>query len=201
LLGFPEPPYDGMQSFGRMKFLHDAIRRFAVARTSVALEIGVYKACSTIFLSKACLARGITKIFAMDLFTGTESWQQSFDTYQEAESRLRSYGLHNHVTLLRSHSQDYNWSDGLDVLHIDADHEYEAVRRDIEKYSRFVTEGGLIVFDDYDASHPGVKEAVHELLGTDEYEVVAVNCPGREYGSICLRRVVAVGKPGGPGCD
>jgi predicted O-methyltransferase YrrM len=185
-----------MQNFRRMKFLYDTIRRFAVPQSSVALEIGVYKGCSMIFLSKACLARGITRIFGMDLFTGTDSWHQTFDTYQDAQSRIRSYGLSDSITLIRSHSQDYAWSESLDVLHLDADHEYEAVRRDIEKYSPFVTEGGLIVFDDYDVSHPGVREAVHGLLLTGEYEVVAVNCPGPEYGSICLRKCVAAA--GGP---
>ena len=68
------------------------------------------------------------------------------------------------MKLLRSHSLAYPWDKTIDVFHLDADHEYQAVTNDIEKFAPFLADEGIIVFDDYDAAHPGVKQAVHELL-------------------------------------
>lgn len=182
------PPLGGMQNLARMRFLYDSILRFAERTSDVALEIGVCEAGSLVFLVKACLRKGITHIYGMDLFTGTPSWHQKFDTYEIAEERLRRYKLHRSTTLVRSHSAEYTWSKAIDVLHLDADHEYRAVITDIRKYSPFLVEGGLMILDDYDACHPGVRRAVHELLLEDEYEIVAINYEGLEWGSVCLRK-------------
>ena len=87
------------------------------------------------------------------------------------------------------HSLEYPWKDPISVLHIDADHEYEAVWNDIEKYTPFLVAGGIVVFDDYDVSHAGVTKAVHRLLAEyPRFEVVAANYQGAEFGSLTLRR-------------
>lgn len=75
-----------MQNYARMKFLYDSVRRFAPRSDAVALEIGCYRGCSTIFLAKACRRSGIPRVYAMDLFTGTPSWNQKFDTYETANA-------------------------------------------------------------------------------------------------------------------
>ncbi len=187
-LGFPVPPHDGMQNFRRMKFLHDSIVEFATPSGGVALEVGCYKGGSTVFLAKACLKKGISEIYAMDLFSGTPSWNQTIDTYEATVNRMTEYKLDRTVKLLRSHSLAYPWNKLIDVFHLDADHEYQAVVSDIEKFTPFLADEGIIVFDDYDAAHPGVKQAVHELLlKRRELEVVALNYEGWEYGSICLK--------------
>ncbi|WP_414530442.1 class I SAM-dependent methyltransferase [Nodularia chucula] len=41
----------------------------------------------------------------------------------------------------------------LDILFIDGDHSFEGVKRDFEYYSRFVRDGGFIVFHDIVADH------------------------------------------------
>ncbi len=188
-LGFTPPPYDGMQNYQRTKFLYDSIQNFAKPSDGVALEVGCYKCCSTVFLAKACLKRGIKSIYAIDLFTGTPAWHSSIDTYHTAKSRLKHYKLDHSVTLIRSHSLEYNWNRKIDVLHLDADHEYETVMADIVKYASFVNDGGIMIFDDYDVFHPGVKKAVNQwLLENGDYEIVDINYQGEEYGSICLRK-------------
>jgi cephalosporin hydroxylase len=188
-LGFTLPPLDTMQNYRRMKFLHDCIVQFAPA-TGVALEIGCYKCSSTVFIGKACARAGITRIFAIDLFTGTPSWNLSGDYLAKAQRKLASYGLGDQVSLIRQHSLEYPWDQPVAALHIDADHAYDAVVADIEKYTPFLVKGGIVVFDDYDLDHPGVTRAVHRLLAeSGSYEVVAANYQGREFGSVCLRRV------------
>lgn len=190
-LGFVPPPYDGMQTFARMKFLYDAVVCHASSKSGFALELGCYKCCSTVFLSKACIRKGIRAISAIDLFTGTPDWNQKMDTYDAAMKRLRRYGVDQYVNLIRGKTLDVNWSTEIDVLHVDADHRYEAVRNDIQRFLPFVVAGGLIIFDDYDREHPGVQRAVHELLLEGTTEICDVHCRGPNYGSICLRKLTA----------
>jgi predicted O-methyltransferase YrrM len=154
---------------------------FARVSNGVALEVGVCEAGSLVFFAKACLRRGIRRIYGIDLFPN--------NTYEAASSRLRKHGLDNYVTLFRSHSLKYRWKRKIDVLHLDADHEYKAVRADIEKYAPFVSDGGIIIFDDYDTAHPGVQRAVNLLLARNRgFEPVGINYEGAAFGSICLRK-------------
>lgn len=190
-VGFLPPPLDGMQTFERMHALHGWVRRFARRSTGVALEIGCFRGCSTVFLAKACLARGIGEIYALDLFTGTPSWPRRHETFADCRERLVRWGVGDAVTLIRADSQGYPWSKAVDVLHVDADHDDDAVSRDVAKYVPFVAPGGLAIFDDFDAHHGGVRRAVLELLlRWPEFQIVDVH-PDPQAGSICLRRAVA----------
>jgi len=187
-LGFALPPLDTMQNYKRLKFLYDCIRRFAPI-SGVALEVGCFKCTSTVFIANACQKAGVRSVYAMDLFTGTPSWNASGDYFDAARQKLARYGLADRVTLLRSNSLEYPWKDPISILHIDADHEYQAVWNDIQKYTPFVVADGIVVFDDYDVSHSGVTKAVHRLLAEEpRFEIVAANYQGAEFGSVCLRR-------------
>jgi predicted O-methyltransferase YrrM len=190
-LGFVPPPFDGMQIYSRLKFLHDCILQHASCSSGEALEIGCYKGCSTIFLAKACLKKGIRKIYAVDLFTGTPSWKQDIDTQKSTKQRLKSYGLEEAVTLIRGDSRTQAWDRAIDVLHLDGDHTYEAILGDLRKYVAFLTPGGIVIVDDYDSDHAELKKAVHEtLIEYEELELVDVHRGGRGVGSICLRKKV-----------
>jgi predicted O-methyltransferase YrrM len=190
--GFEPPPYDGMQNRERMRFLFDSVRRFGERRSGIALEVGSYRGCSTVFLANACLHLGIDRIFAVDLFTGTPGWQRHTDTFDDMAARMRRYGLDRAVEMIRSDSRTCDWHHEIDVLHLDADHSYEAVTADAAKYVPHLAERGLVVFDDYDRTHPGVQRAVHELLASrGDLEIVAVHGGLDSYGSICLKRFVA----------
>lgn len=60
-----------------------------------------------------------------------------------------------------------------DCVWIDADHDYEHVKLDIEAYLPLVKPGGIICGHDYEAAHdpsivfPGLQKAVHEAFGVD----------------------------------
>jgi len=66
----------------------------------------------------------------------------------------------------------------LDLIYIDGDHTYEAVRSDLALYSEKITDTGLILGHDY-ANHPGsrnqnmgVVEAVDEFVMGSDFEFV-----------------------------
>jgi hypothetical protein len=190
-LGFALPQLETMQRYRRLKFLHDCILRFAPS-TGVALDVGCYKCSPTVFIAKACARKHIPQTYAMDLFTESPSWNSSVDYFNRAQLKIASYGLGDQVTLIRAHSLQYPWKDAIAALHIDADHASEVLWQDIQKYSAFLVEGGIVVFDDYDIGHPGVMNAVDRLLAEDAgYDAVATNYQGREFGCLCLRRTFA----------
>ena len=52
----------------------------------------------------------------------------------------------------------------IDLLFIDCIHTYEAVKSDIDTWSKFVKKDGIIVFDDYFDMFPGCVKAVDEFI-------------------------------------
>jgi predicted O-methyltransferase YrrM len=67
-----------------------------------------------------------------------------------------------------------NWTSPIDVLFIDGDHRYDAVKQDFEDWLPLVTPGGFIIFHDscqpeggtddkYDYGWPGPSRLVREL--------------------------------------
>jgi hypothetical protein len=64
----------------------------------------------------------------------------------------------------RSWAQVWRWQ--VDLVFIDADHRYDAVKEDIAHWLKFVRPGGVIAFHDYGVFE-GVTKAVDEL-GADE---------------------------------
>jgi predicted O-methyltransferase YrrM len=71
------------------------------------------------------------------------------------------------VTPIRMVSQEavklYD-DESLDFVMIDAGHDYESVRADIEAYMKKVRKGGMIAGDDHSHYFPGVQRAVSELV-------------------------------------
>lgn len=58
----------------------------------------------------------------------------------------------------------------LDLVYLDADHRYDAVRADILRWICKVKHGGLLAGHDYtDSIHVGVRQAVDEIFGAPDY--------------------------------
>ncbi len=58
--------------------------------------------------------------------------------------------------------------ESIDMVYIDAKHTYEAVKEDITAWYPKVKIGGIISGHDFQDSHPGVKQAILEILGLPE---------------------------------
>lgn len=68
-------------------------------------------------------------------------------------------------------------TDKVDILFIDAGHTYDDVIKDFNNFSDLVTDGGYIIFDDYNDSQycPEVKTAVDDIVKTlnvEKYEII-----------------------------
>lgn len=95
--------------------------------------------------------------------------------YYDVIRYIDEFGLFDSVNLIRTTSQEavplikaqFN---SIDLLHIDGNHDFELICKDIEQYIPLVSHGGIIVLDDID--WPGVKRSYENLLASANYRVL-----------------------------
>uniref|UniRef100_A0A914X7Y5 Class I SAM-dependent methyltransferase n=1 Tax=Plectus sambesii TaxID=2011161 RepID=A0A914X7Y5_9BILA len=154
------------------------------------IEVGSFKGRSTITMGEICKKLAFTRqcsILAVDTWTGSAEFYET--AYFGGQEQLAANGgiLHLFETFLRNVKKA-----GVDdvitplrlpslsaahVLHclgldadfvfIDADHEYEAVKRDLSLYYQLLRPGGYIFGDDWRVYWPGVQKAVLEFVATN----------------------------------
>lgn len=86
---------------------------------------------------------------------------------KEADSLLKQFAIKGSYVKVKKTSAEAQGSflDGsLDFIFIDADHSYDAVRKDLELWYPKIKTAGLICGDDYENHNfPGIKKAVDEF--------------------------------------
>lgn len=99
------------------------------------------------------------------------------NTCHYARAYLESFDYYKNITTLiaKSYIAGMMWDRNkkIDLLIIDADHSYEAVKSDLLAWLPHLCLGGLVFFHDYDATgtvfaaqdrYPGVRQAVEETM-------------------------------------
>lgn len=120
-------------------------------------EIGVAYGKSAIALSQF---RKESKMYLYDIF--------SEDARQIAEKNIAKFGSANDIVwrlqdTTKLKINDIQFDRSLRILHIDGCHEHSAVLNDLQLFTPFMADNGVIVVDDYnDQEYPGVKSAVIE---------------------------------------
>jgi predicted O-methyltransferase YrrM len=159
------------------------MRAVEEVKPSLAFDIGVWKGQSVASLSEAMRrVRPDSALLAIDTFLGSPGhWDRT-----RADRIVESLGLvHGWPSLywqflsnmvLSGHAERVvplpQTSDNAavilaqlrlrpELIHIDAAHEYEPVKRDIENYWALLRAGGIMIGDDY--PWPGVKKAADEF--------------------------------------
>jgi len=133
----------------------------------IFVEIGVWAGSTTRHAVKAGC-----KVFAVDTwkgsvsdFSGGDADRFGGDNILRAFCRNMGDNLLRNAIPLRGTSQFWAnvWPKDLpiDIVYIDADHEYLAVKHDIEYWTPLVRSGGIIAGHDYN-TFPGVNRAVEE---------------------------------------
>lgn len=150
------------------------------ANKDVVVEVGSWLGRSTKAL--AATARG--QVFAVDHWRGsvddpTEQEAKKIDVWAEFNHNLGpEINRRKVIPIGRPHeelSSTMTWFDGMtqdtcpvgpaDMIFIDGSHKYEDVVRDIKNAVPMLKEGGLLCGHDFnEAAHPGVVQAVKELV-------------------------------------
>ena len=134
------------------------------------VEIGSWKGKSAAFMAVEIINSGkYIYFYVVDHFQGSLEHQedqdvksgQLIDVFKKNIEPVKDVITICPMTSKMAVEQFQNNS--LDFVFIDAAHEYEAVKKDIELWLPKIKQGGLIAGDDYQ-TWPGVKQAVDELL-------------------------------------
>ncbi len=138
------------------------VRRF---ESPAVVELGTYKGRAASFVAELIHRRG-------GLFICIDTWDCQPTVWGDFQWWMNATGLHRYVNTMRGDSAQTGRlfaADTFDLVMIDADHRYEAVKRDIEVWRPKVRPGGVMMGHDYThlhAIHPGVKRAVDQMFDT-----------------------------------
>lgn len=150
----------------------------AAADGAVFVEVGCWLGRSTAYLAQAIAASGKDiALHAVDNFQGVTVGQgerpdprhHGKPIEQAFRDNLTACGLSDRVRVIVSDSAEAagRFADGsVDFVFIDADHSYEAVKRDIAAWRPKVKPGGVIA--GHDRVRVGVGRAVVEAFGRYE---------------------------------
>ncbi|HKG24850.1 MAG TPA: class I SAM-dependent methyltransferase [Thermomicrobiales bacterium] len=169
-------------------FLYDEEADLLMAATIRALtmpgasrtvvELGSYCGKSTVvfgLVAKALDPRA--RVYAVDPHEGVLPMPgkniQVEPTFVEFTRTLEKTGLEQVVVPITARSTDVAWDKPIDLLFIDALHDYESVAADFRHYAQCVVPRGYVAFHDYgNADFPGVTSAVDEVVAQGGYLLV-----------------------------
>jgi predicted O-methyltransferase YrrM len=134
------------------------------------VEFGSYLGASTCFLA-AGVAPGEGKIIAIDLWNNETIPDDVRDTFADFQRNIA--GVAHLVKIVRKNTAELIPDDvepPVDLTFIDADHSYEATRKDAGFIAPLTSADGIIAFHD-STTFAGVGKTVGELLATGEWSV------------------------------
>jgi predicted O-methyltransferase YrrM len=134
------------------------------------LEIGSYLGASSAHLAAALSLHG-GRLVCVDTWANETMPEGTRDTL--AEFQRNTAGVANAIAIVRKRSEELTAGDvtlPLDLVFIDGDHDYAAVRGDVEKVRGWIRDGGTLAFHDA-FFFEGVSRVVGEVLATGEWQL------------------------------
>lgn len=145
------------------------------------VEVGVYKGRMTALICDMLSESGIISDYhCVDHFLGSEEHERK-DYYPEFEANILPLALAFEGVDITVHRDDSVVvastfeTASCDIVYIDASHDYESVKKDIEAWVRVVKPNGFLCGDDYMAGWPGVVKAVDEYFGKKNVSLIGGN--------------------------
>ena len=143
---------------------HEVLERYVQGQRHI-VELGVFEGASSLMLRKAMAVDG--KLWCVDPFPRGRvgiSYQYLIANREVNKSTNGTVGFVQKL----SHEAVKGWQEPIDLLFIDADHSYQAVRRDWDDWSPYVKAGGIIALhDSRTLKYPGVLKLVKEITADE----------------------------------
>jgi cephalosporin hydroxylase len=151
--------YEGINGWTSFyDFYAEAIRN--LPEGSRLVELGTYKGRSFSFLVVEAINSGKKfDIVGIDAFP----WEDVEPAFIENMKPLA--GHFRYFKSLSWEGAQHFEDNSIDFLFVDADHVYEAVKKDIAAFLPKMKKGSIISGHDYNWQHPGVLQAVDEAFG------------------------------------
>jgi hypothetical protein len=179
----------------------DMISALPIRKGSKVAEIGVWRgAFSQVLVSKL----EPSQFVAFDIFTGHlyEDWNgltghQLFDGLTQRQYYEREMAPFLDITTIvegRSQETLRNFTDrSFDLVYVDGDHDYDAVKADSELAVEMTADSGFLVFNDYllfDHNNDayGIVPVVNDLVVNRGWDVVGYAINHALYSDIALQR-------------
>lgn len=123
------------------------------------VELGSWQGKSSTWIASALKDRIDTMLYCVDTWAGSADTGKPIlgiesNLLELFTENINNNNLMDHIKVIQMTTEKAAefWREtmqrNIDLLFIDADHSYDAVRRDFELWSSFVIPGGIIVFDD-----------------------------------------------------
>lgn len=143
------------------------------------VEIGTWQGQSASFMAvEIANSRKNIDFFCVDTWSGSEEHQTDEIVIKDAlyDKFLSNIEpVKNYITPLRMSSEraSQHFKDGsLDFIFIDAAHDYENVKKDIEAWYPKLKVGGVIAGHDFHPDWPGVMKAVEEWAKSNSKKIL-----------------------------
>lgn len=176
----------------------DLISSMWSVKDGVIAEVGVAEGEFSEFLLNECRPR---RFVAFDIFTMHESprfgrsWFDNMTQLDYYKRRFADRGAQVAIEVGMSHITLAKYPDkSFDLIYIDADHSYEAVRQDASIAKIKLADKGMLVFNDYimfdhlGGVAYGVVQAVNEFIVREDWRVCGFSLERNMFCDIAIRR-------------
>jgi predicted O-methyltransferase YrrM len=146
---------------------------YSLPEGSLGLEIGSYLGASTCYIA-AGLAHRKGHLLCVDTWNNETMPEGLRDTYLEFCRNIDP--IHQSIIAIRKDSSKLDSQDipqKVDLVFIDGDHSYEAVKKDFLIISNFISESGIVAFHDC-LAFPGVSQVIGEALSTGWWRIAGM---------------------------
>lgn len=133
-------------------------------RKIIGVEIGVHDGSHAIELNENL---NIDPLYLVDIWETFHQEGLDCDYNFSYEITKNKFKINNNVIILKGDSVATSFKfidNSLDFIYIDANHQYEYVKKDIEAWYPKIKEGGYLTGHDYGGYWKGVKRAVDEFM-------------------------------------
>ena len=161
----PQVQLDELQEFVKQRVAKSEGHTFHI------VEVGSWKGASAIAMAKV---NHRVRVTCVDTWQGSSSDHtlvraSEEDVYSAFYENLKNSGVFSQISVRPGKSTDVakDWDGGkVDMIFIDANHTYEAVKEDIAAWWPLLMPDGVMIGHDYRTTNfPGVDKAVHEAFG------------------------------------
>ena len=172
ITGFEGPEVDlGRVTYRRKTLTDTSSTLLAQSRDCVApsgsSRLGMYDGATTLLLARNAPD---AEVLTLDLppteaSAATEVTEQDHAREGAVGRRFRGLPEEQRIKQLFGDSRAFDfspWHGAMDLVLVDAGHEYQAVRADTENALKLVAPGGVVVWDDYSPVWPDVVRAVDQ---------------------------------------